>query len=215
VVPTNLYCYLNSLPQNEQHDFIGESMEVDYAGGTPFIACTAGAVFSSKAVKAMVESASKRPSPCLPDNDWENINWAVALGKCMKKLGFKPTDERVGTAHRFNAYGPVKTVQAAQDSWFKDYHTRWYKSAPPAGLECCAADTISFHYVGAIETRSIYNTLNNQDKYRAMDISERRKLWGSTPEPYSALPPPGPSKVWSLLLDKIKVKTVDKQGRCI
>ena len=30
-------------------------------------------------------------SPCLPENEWENINWAVALGKCMKRLGFSPT----------------------------------------------------------------------------------------------------------------------------
>lgn len=44
---------------------------------------------------------------------------------------------------------------AQVDEWFKNYHD--YPS--PVGPACCAADSISFHYVGPTEALVLYDII--------------------------------------------------------
>jgi hypothetical protein len=119
VFPHNLYCYLNQLdPSTPLHT--GEMLKADYrATGTDFVSVAAGWAFSVAFLKLFMNA----DTPCKAGNDWEEINWAVALGRCISETpSLKDTfhDERVDKkAHRFNAFGPDLLVRGKAHSWFQ------------------------------------------------------------------------------------------------
>jgi hypothetical protein len=162
VFPHNLYCFLSQLdPSAPLHT--GEMLKADYrAEGTDFVSVAAGWAFSMAFLKLFTSNETS----CKAGSEWEEINWAVAFGRCIAEAdALKDSfhDERLQLgvlqeAHRFNAFGPSTLVKGKTHSWFQQYHKKYYGVLPPVGLDCCAADTITFHYVNNEDMENIFAT---------------------------------------------------------
>lgn len=51
------------------------------------------------------------------------------------------------------------------DDWYVRYHGgEQQQQAVAAGRECCAAEVVSFHYVGPGETRALWHVLHSQQR---------------------------------------------------
>jgi hypothetical protein len=81
LLPTNLYCYLRTYSAETPH-LIGAGLLV---GDTPFVSMAAGAAFS----RAMLTAYAAHD--CRAEGAWEQANYAVVFGKCIKKMGYPIT----------------------------------------------------------------------------------------------------------------------------
>lgn len=86
----------------------------------------------------------------------------LATAKCLASLNIKPVDTRDGQSHRFHAYPLTREVTGNVDEWY----TKKTKNVEDAGIfsspynvqhgpDCCARDTVTFHYVEWKETLAL------------------------------------------------------------
>lgn len=70
-------------------------------------------------------------------------------------------------AERFHAFAPVRLLTPDKlDQWYQDYKKTRGEELQP-GLGCCAADTVSFHYVEADLARMLHRALHLSPAERA------------------------------------------------
>ncbi|CAM9475928.1 unnamed protein product [Choristocarpus tenellus] len=76
-----------------------------------------------------------------------------------------------------------------------------------SGVECCAADTISFHYVGPSEARAMHAMLHDVNRFRNMDDEELLSYWPSSRAALGAysVAPTIRDPAFSLLLWKVSL----------
>ena len=74
---------------------------------------------------------------------------------------------------RFHVFGPCRTAEGVVDEWFVNYHPRESGGAGATGtvaaaeaVGCCAAESVSFHYVGPMEARALARVLYEGRKAR-------------------------------------------------
>ena len=99
-------------------------------------------------------------------NHFLRSNPDLVVSECLQNVLHVPAlDTReAGRYHRFHTYGLVKTVLGHVDEWFVNVHDRFqnvsgfdesYRTLL-TGSDCCASDSISFHYVEYSETRALF-----------------------------------------------------------
>lgn len=125
----------------------------------------------------------------------------LVLADCLHLGGVLPNQTLDEFARdRFHPYGPKRMVAGLTDDWYRRYHTfRATLSSPSPshrrsfgdnfsaesnlgarnGSRCCAALTISFHYVEAAECRALSAVLSNQTDLvaRRLSLSQLHGLW--------------------------------------
>ena len=117
-----------------------------------------------------------------------------------------------GHKHHFHAFGPVRRVNGNIDDWFKEYHQNYYGRPPASGVDCCATDTVSFHYIEGPESRIIHAVLANPAKYKGMTRAERHDAWPEQGEVsgYSETPELEDDAAWKLLTETISVAELSR-----
>jgi len=200
------------------------------SGGRDFNSGAAGIILSRKSMETLVamwEKPDDNPE-CLPPNKQPPTARArrkvegndsfgrvkepgLLLADCLKLGGILPNRTRVlnSTEDYFHAYGPQRLVAGTYDEWYKNYHAPKQSGGRArelgSELDCCAAGTVSFHYVEAAECRAIYAVLSNQQKYRDMPDFERRKGWPKPKELSYSSPPKVDDMMWKFLTEKLIV----------
>ena len=132
----------------------------------------AGYVLSVSTLRALVRAWEPPEGACSQPaaRQWLRDNPGLLLAQCCADaLGAPPIDTRDRRgAHRFHAYGPVRSVTGKVDEWYKKKHqalpeARFPRPFPlPDGLGCCARTTVSFHYVEAAEHYAIHAALHDR-----------------------------------------------------
>lgn len=136
----------------------------------------------------------------------------LGLAKCFSELGIFPAHgENPDTGERrFHAFGPVRELRGDRDTWLVDYdalYRDWAKTDAAAGglrmasatialrnqLQCCATDTITFHYVEAEETKWLYKWWH-ESAARIEDVNR----WPQT-NGYGRRASTSDANIWSLL----------------
>ena len=101
---------------------------------------------------------------------------------------------------------------AAIDAWYRDYSAQAGQPLALAGAdnsECCASDSLTFHYVEAPTQRMLHALLANQSHWRSLSDDQRVSLWpeASRVGGHDRVPVAGSrdaKALWSLLLDKLR-----------
>lgn len=164
VIPEHLCHYL--APYNPNSDlFAGHAMKNP---SVVFNSGAAGYLLSRKTMKRLLHvwDEGKEEGPCQADQDYLRSNPDLVVSECLQNILHVPAlDTRgEGIFHRFHTYGLVKTVLGKVDDWFVKVHDRFqnvsgfdesYRTLL-TGSDCCASDSISFHYVEYGETRALF-----------------------------------------------------------
>lgn len=189
VIAPNLKCYLRSLsasaPGYRGHALAQRSHSEIFNSGA------AGYVLTRAALRIdWTNKACSAPR----DSKWLQGNPGLVLARCLRAHGVKAGDTRdVHGAHRFHAYGLVRTATGRVDDWYEKMHGDLPFSPPSvvqAGDLCCAEHTVSFHYVEAAEQLSLHQLLaklphfqRQTDLERWLDTEWPRKNLGAYSQP--------------------------------
>ena len=107
---------------------------------------------------------------------------------------------------RFHAYGLIRELRGEHDEWFVKYSHALTKSSIDkieqpvpikSGLECCANDSISFHYTEGPEARFLHQYLTNS-KFRVETDKDVSK-WPGDANGYSRQPHRNEDAIFELL----------------
>lgn len=155
---------------------------------------------------------------------WLQGNPGLVTVKCLQSLGIRAIDTRAAKKyHRFHAFSLTRTVSGKVDQWYNNKHMEMdthdgfdesYNTLLP-GEDCCAEDSVSFHYVEAAECQALYAARQALMDFPEMPDAELEAIliqtWPRGKEVgfYSApLPAPDDSENWNPL-----VKTIRKISR--
>ncbi|KAJ8608290.1 hypothetical protein CTAYLR_010382 [Chrysophaeum taylorii] len=171
VVPENLACYLRSLDPAEPL-YLGHALVQRGRGGDRmFNSGAAGYVLSRASLRLVARAFYELPEACgaAPSSAWLQGNPGLVLATCLASQGVLPGDTRAADAHRFNAFGLVRTATGRVDDWYERMHERLPFERPSLiarGPSCCATHTISFHYVEAVEQYALRGALDAMAHFR-------------------------------------------------
>lgn len=181
VLPSHLSAYLETVgaspvnPLYLGHPLIngdGLTFNTGAAGYVLSYATLRKVVIHFAQITSVYESC-RPPNPNAPGAKFIAGNPGLLLAGCLKKLDASPMDTREGNgAHVFHAFGPARLFTGNVDQWYKNKHKQLTKGnlpsavmgkqAPPnpekleRGGQCCAANTVSFHYVEGAECRALW-----------------------------------------------------------
>ena len=150
VIPDNLRAYLKSLQQNpDQEDLFAGRRFKGYGINNYFNSGGAGYVLSRATLRKYYETGYDHPD-CNPHRHTAMED--VMLAECLRNvfhIGLTDTrDEQL--RERFHPFGPGNhynwrpTPAGAKKDWYEDYNAEW---GLKTGVECCAPDSVSFHYI--------------------------------------------------------------------
>jgi len=101
---------------------------------------------------------------------WLDNNPGLVTAKCLfHALDCQPMDTRDEEgSQRFHAFGLARVVTGKVDGWYFNKHeqldfgkgTEDVNDHLPNGRRCCSSETISFHYVEAMETYALFQLLS-------------------------------------------------------
>ncbi|KAL3923853.1 MAG: hypothetical protein SGILL_001403 [Bacillariaceae sp.] len=167
VIPEHLCKYLENHNPSD-HMYHGHAMKNN---DMVFNSGAAGYVLSRETMKKLVHLWNSNDPLCTgaSADKWLQGNPALLTTKCMKeKLGVVPVDTRHHKKwHHFHAFPLVRVVTGDVDQWYKNKHEGMDKLMLDAdeayntlltGPDCCAPDTISFHYVEYKEQKALFAT---------------------------------------------------------
>jgi hypothetical protein len=166
VIPEHL-CYFLENEDASKDMYAGHALKNDQ---DVFNSGAAGYVLSRKTMQRLVEKWDQDDPICLlkDGNKWLQNNPGLVTTQCLKKvLDVGAIDTRhSGYWHRFHAFPLTRMVSGKVDEWYKNKHkdldammdTDSSYSILLSGVDCCAEDTVSFHYVEGIESRALFST---------------------------------------------------------
>lgn len=145
VVPQNLKNYLGTFDPTEPH-FLGRRFKGG-GDGTYFNSGGAGYAISRASLQCLMDKFDEKA--CSPDRHTPMED--VMIGKCLKNacnISFSDTrdDQK---RERFHPFAPAghylwKHPVPPNRDWYEDYNKEW---GLLLGKDCCAPDSISFHYM--------------------------------------------------------------------
>jgi hypothetical protein len=206
-------------------------------GEDVFNSGAAGYILSRSTMSKLVKTWDEGDPKCVIQkntNKWLQGNPGLLTATCLKhSLHISTEDTRKdGKYHRFHAFGLNRVVTGKVDQWYINKHQDLNRIAGfdksyetiLSGVDCCADDTISFHYVEHLETRVLYHVRQAVlDNPRISDSDLKAKMMKEWPVDvkdlggYSrGLPSESNEKDWSELLSvlrKISTKNT-KQVEC-
>mmetsp|Transcript_14922 Transcript_14922/g.41928 ORF Transcript_14922/g.41928 Transcript_14922/m.41928 type:complete len:343 (+) Transcript_14922:102-1130(+) len=201
VLPENLRHYLQKF--DPRRPMVMGSKLVLPGGNKIFFSGGPGWVVSRAGVKKYMDNWAPSPNPWFREK-----NYPILMHDIMvRSLGFHAESPREADGGvLFNAYGPVRSFIGPYDNWFVEYKSA-AKEPVHNGTSCCASHPISFHYVEALEQRSIWSLLVTQRDYWAgLPANDRARSWNNGRFcAYSKEAPGGEHPVWEFLLHKLQV----------
>ena len=159
VVPENLRAYLSTLGSSDDDHFVGRRFK-GYGQDNYFNSGGAGYALSRGLLKKYYNALDD--NRCAPHavTSMEDVNTAACLRKALK-VGLTDTRDDKGR-EKFHPFAPGTHYQykAGNDQnmkWYEDYNKEW---GILEGTDCCAPDSVSFHYIKkAPMVRHIYKIL--------------------------------------------------------
>lgn len=224
VIPEHLCSYLSRRDPDTDlyagHALKG-SKEVAFNSGA------AGYILSRKTMDKLIKKWDEKNETCTAEHasKWIQGNPGLVSAQCLDlAIGTHVFDTRdaVTHAHRFHAFGLVRTVTGKVDQWYLDKHQKLdevmgvdaeHHHAPLSGAACCTPDTISFHYVEAAENLALDETRKRLASKPDMTDEELRavmlELWPKEKKAigyYAHGLPPGEdiTEVWKDLLEVVR-----------
>eukprot|EP00429_Kryptoperidinium_foliaceum_P029166 CAMPEP_0176134562 /NCGR_PEP_ID=MMETSP0120_2-20121206/68241_1 /TAXON_ID=160619 /ORGANISM="Kryptoperidinium foliaceum, Strain CCMP 1326" /LENGTH=445 /DNA_ID=CAMNT_0017470215 /DNA_START=151 /DNA_END=1488 /DNA_ORIENTATION=- len=184
VIPEHLCKYLEMRNPSEDM-YEGHAMK---NSDDVFNSGAAGYILSRETMKKLVQKWDEGDPNCVTkgDSKWLQGNPGLATTKCLKdSLGVVATDTRHHNKwHRFHAFPLTRVVSGAVDDWFRKKHEDMDKlmktdksyNTVLDGADCCAADSISFHYVEFRESMALFAAREALLKNPHMSDHEVRSL---------------------------------------
>jgi len=164
VIPEHLCNYLKDKNPSEDM-YHGHAMK---NSDTAFNSGAAGYVLSRETMGKLVNKWNHGECTGETASKYLQGNPGLLTTECLKKeLGVVPVDTRHnGKFHRFHAFPLNRVVTGNVDQWYLNKHQDMDKlpgfsssyNELLLGADCCAQDTISFHYVEFVESRAIFAT---------------------------------------------------------
>jgi glycoprotein-N-acetylgalactosamine 3-beta-galactosyltransferase len=148
VIPENLRAYLKSLSQSPESDLFAGRRFKGYEADNYFNSGGAGYVLSRGTLRKLYETGLDHPR-CNPHRHTPMED--VMIAECLRKVfsvGLTDTRDDQGR-ERFHPFAPGlhltwEPPQEGGNDWYEDYNKEW---GLKLGLECCAPDSVSFHYI--------------------------------------------------------------------
>lgn len=216
VIPEHMCSYLSE-KSPDQHLYAGHAL---HNQNNAFNTGAAGYFLSRKTMQGLVQKWNENNAACLLTNvtsRWLHENPGLVTAACLDtEMGVKAIDTRENGAHRFHVFGLIATYTGTVDQWYinKHYHLKDVEgfngsyAAVQAGEACCAKETITFHYVEALEAKALFHirqqVLNQPHISNAELKATMINKWPSEQSalgPYSRpLPDQGDTDSWRVLL---------------
>jgi hypothetical protein len=163
VIPEHLCKYLKDRSPNEDL-YAGHAMK---NGKLVFNSGAAGYVLSRSTMRKMMNTWDERDPDCWVDPEaatsWLQGNPGLATVQCLESMGIKAFDTRADSKwHRFHAFPLTRVVSGDVDDWYNKKHAQVPGFSPSydsllSGEDCCATDSVSFHYVEWRETKALFD----------------------------------------------------------
>lgn len=187
VLPSNLCKFL------KEHD----STKDLYAGHAlkgkneaAFNSGAAGYVVSRSTMEKLIKEWDDPNSKCSPANasKWLQGNPGILTAQCfgdILRIPVVDTRDKTDLSHKFHAYGLIRTVTGKVDEWYLNKHESLdailgvderYHHKLQHGAQCCAKDTISFHYVEAAESLAFWEVMQKVRQTVQMTDGEMKKI---------------------------------------
>lgn len=165
VIPEHLCSYLEH--KNPREDmYHGHALK---DGENAFNSGAAGYILSRETMRRLVAKWKNNECTGETASNWIKGNPGLLTTKCLKEeLGVVAVDTRHHEKyHRFHAFPLTRAVTGNVDEWYIKKHQDMDKllegfsasySTLLSGTDCCAQDTISFHYVEFMESKALFAT---------------------------------------------------------
>jgi len=168
--------------------FIGKRLGLGKSSqGGIFCSGGAGFVFNKAAALALLKSWDSTCEKKMSKNAFYLRSEDVAFAECLAKAGVFPRVLK-GEEDRFHALEIGGMVLEKDHGWLSDYSRAAGEPMKPS-LECCHAESISFHYCEANLIRLLYSCLELKNKCfaNATDLLQNwpSKLGGYATKPRS------------------------------
>jgi hypothetical protein len=167
VIPEHL-CYFLEGQDPSVDMYAGHALKNDKDA---FNSGAAGYVLSRETMKRLVEAWDKDDPVCLlkdGNSAWLQGNPGLVTTRCLKEvLHVDAVDTRHDAKwHRFHAFPLTRMVSGNVDQWYINKHegmesmiaTDASYSTMLSGVDCCAEDSVSFHYVESYESMALFAT---------------------------------------------------------
>eukprot|EP00532_Pseudo-nitzschia_australis_P018583 CAMPEP_0168292606 /NCGR_PEP_ID=MMETSP0142_2-20121227/7255_1 /TAXON_ID=44445 /ORGANISM="Pseudo-nitzschia australis, Strain 10249 10 AB" /LENGTH=198 /DNA_ID=CAMNT_0008240459 /DNA_START=17 /DNA_END=613 /DNA_ORIENTATION=- len=150
VLPENLRHYLaDAIADPATEDFFGgKRMQKGETSGIFFNSGGAGYALSRATLRKLIETGLDHPQ-CFPDT--RSSEEDVLIARCLKEVfGIGLVDTRdEQDRERFHPLAPATHYEwrprpEGTRDWYEAYNTLW---PPKLKEECCAPDSVSFHYI--------------------------------------------------------------------
>jgi hypothetical protein len=173
VIPAHLCHYLDKISPDLDL-YAGHALKNDQS--TIFNSGAAGYILSRETMKKIMQKYNEQDEHCWIDSStkpqnskWLEGNPGLVIVDCLRSMGIAAIDTREDHKyHRFHAFPLVRMVSGDVDAWYINKHQ--FEAIPSdlrtgfdtsystllVGTDCCAKDSISFHYVEAKECLGLY-----------------------------------------------------------
>eukprot|EP00536_Pseudo-nitzschia_multiseries_P016377 jgi/Psemu1/221152/e_gw1.1096.1.1 len=165
VIPEHLCAYLEHKNPSEDM-YHGHAMKD--SDKIAFNSGAAGYILSRETMRRLVDKWKHDQCTGKTASKWIQGNPGLLTTQCLKEeLGVVAVDTRHHEKyHRFHAFPLTRVVTGNLDEWYINKHRDIDKitgfpasySTLLTGPDCCAQDTISFHYVEFMESKALFAT---------------------------------------------------------
>lgn len=165
VIPEHLCSFLREMDPLDDM-YLGHALK---NGEDVFNSGAAGYILSRSTMTKLVKTWDEGDPKCVikKANEWLQGNPGLLTATCLKhSLHIPAKDTRNDQGlHRFHAFGLNRVLSGKVDQWYINKHQDLNRIAGfdksyenlQSGVDCCADDTISFHYVEHLEARALYS----------------------------------------------------------
>ena len=148
VIPDNLRAYLKSLNKSPEDDLFAGRRFKGYGPNNYFNSGGAGYVLSKGTLRKYYETGYDHKE-CSPHRHTAMED--VMIAECLRKvfnIGLVDTRDELGR-ERFHPFAPGLHLvwehpKEGKQDWYEDYNKEW---GLKTGVDCCAPDSVSFHYI--------------------------------------------------------------------
>jgi hypothetical protein len=237
VIPEHL-CYFLERQDPKLDMYAGHALRHD---NIAFNSGAAGYILSRSSMQKLVDAWHDDDSKCGSKHQhtpWLQSNPGLVSAQCLHtELHIPAIDTRHSNhhnnqkSHRFHAYPLTRLVAGKYDDWYinkhKDLENIIHVDSSYANLlsgeDCCAEDSISFHYVEHLESKSLFATRSALLKDPTMSDHELKSFmkkewpnsWNDVGGYSQPLPEDHDSETWKFLLAVIrKISSRHTQRDC-